>query len=124
MRNNNINSPFTNKFTYENYLKNLFVDSLFINGYLSEIVRNGQFSCFKFDDIYGVICIFYGVISLYNAVCIQDKEICRFILRTRWNYASEIDDTTSIPYRRNKTTPLIKAVLIGNIDLINIILPH
>eukprot|EP01083_Nonionella_stella_P160300 523899_1 len=96
--------------TQINKLRKMFADSLLIQGYCNRIInKNHCFTSFCFDDVYGIICEFYDHTSLYNAVCAQDQTICDYLCKHGIVY---------------NITPLRRAIEIGNIELVNIILPH
>lgn len=116
---------------YINTLRKLFINSLFIQGYLASIIGDNKSRNNDYDPIYGVICEYFGIKSRLNAVMIQDNDIVSLL------YENNIDDTenkvenspnTPATYILNPNKKLLAPMLLAidnaNIQIINTILDN
>ena len=109
-----------------NPLRKLFVKSSFIQGYLGSISQNITSTNIDidFDPIYGVICDFYGIISLYNAVQIQSNQIVKYLYNNKMQpkpitINDELDDG-----EKNTENCLLLAINNGNIQIVRTIIDY
>ena len=100
-----------------NTLRNLFTNSPCIQGYLSSISNDinptPNKSKIDYNPIYTLICDFYGIKSIYNAVQIQDNQIVKYLY------------TQSDAEIINEPTPeqsLLLAINSGNIQIVETII--
>ena len=82
-----------------NGLRKLFINSLFIQGYLASIITNDKCRNNDYDPIYGVICDYFGIKSKLNAVKIQANDIVTFL------YQNDIDEPNINTEKEKPTVP-------------------